>query len=107
MSTPTTQTLAAGRAYHVSITAHEIHNGNDIIALAENEADAQRLAACWNACQGVPTHKLKPMMLKDAAYGGIKLVESLRELVTTLQEDGQGELDVVTKAVSLLGQIGG
>lgn len=65
------------------LKAHAKHAGKEVIAdNVSGEGAARRLAACWNACEGVPAG-----MLRDGAYR--EMMQAQTEL--TIQRDGANE----------------
>ena len=60
-----------------------------VIAQAVSNAEANRLAACANACRGIPTRELEAGILQDLiAACGRQLPERIRAILKRIQLPG-------------------
>lgn len=70
-----TEPSASGRSIPVAITGPDYN--------VVSEADARRLAACWNAFEGVPTAKIETM--PGSVLSLLNLFEELYERIEQMQ----------------------
>ena len=49
-----------------------------VIAAYISEEDARRLAACWNACEGLTTEQVEELASGSGAAGSLRCIDELR-----------------------------
>ncbi|WP_324042688.1 hypothetical protein [Aeromonas caviae] len=91
--------LALGSEDKASLLTIVEEDGIDFAALY-HAADAKRLAACWNACHGLPTDELEQKGLACAFGTQLLLLEQHRD---TLLEALNGVLGVMNNSQGVAG----
>lgn len=91
--------LALGSEDKTSLLTIVEEDGTDFAAIY-HAADARRIAACWNACLGLPTDELEQMGLVCAVGNQLLLLEQHRD---TLIEALNGVLGVMSNSQGVAG----
>lgn len=101
------KTFAGHEETHISLIAGEAGDWHRTVATIpvqnDRDANAERLAACWNFCQGVSTEALQTVTLGEV----LKVLDKFVRLASYLHWDGdhKGKNEVYFPARDLLSRL--